>query len=86
MNPGFSRIVSIFIAALVISAAVAINAGVSLAQNPGDAQARPNSNQALKQVEPQYVCMVTNKLYDKAQIPVVIENKTYYGCCQMCEA
>lgn len=39
----------------------------------------------LKKVEPQYVCMINNKLFDKVQIPVTIGAKTYYGCCPMCK-
>lgn len=40
---------------------------------------------ALKKVEPQYVCMINNKLFDKPQIPVTVDGKTYYGCCPMCK-
>jgi len=76
----------LLIATLVVTAAVATYADVTMAQNSGSAQAQANAPQPLKQVEPQYVCMVTNKLYDKSQIPVVVGDKTYYGCCQMCEA
>ncbi len=39
----------------------------------------------LKKVEPQYVCMINNKLFDKEQIPVTVSGKTYYGCCPMCK-
>ena len=41
---------------------------------------------SVTEVEPQYVCMVTNKLYPKEQIPVEVSSKTYYGCCEMCKA
>jgi YHS domain-containing protein len=30
--------------------------------------------------------MVTNQLFVKEQIPVELEGKTYYGCCEMCKA
>lgn len=30
------------------------------------------------------VCMVNNAYMGKKQIPVAYENKTYYGCCEMC--
>ena len=40
----------------------------------------------LKQVESKYVCMVTDKLFNKEQIPVEVDGKTYYGCCEMCKA
>lgn len=31
------------------------------------------------------VCMVTNMLFPKAQIPVTHAGKTYYGCCENCK-
>ncbi len=43
------------------------------------------AGEALKKVEPQYVCMINNKLFDKPQIPVTVGGKTYYGCCPMCK-
>lgn len=43
-----------------------------------------NSSLVVK-VEPKKVCMVNNKLFDKDQIPVEVEGKTYYGCCEMCK-
>jgi YHS domain-containing protein len=86
MNSGISRIGSLLIMMLVLTAAITIYAGVSMAQNSGSDPAQANTPQSLKQVESKYVCMITNQLYDKEQIPVVIGDKTYYGCCQMCEA
>ncbi len=38
----------------------------------------------LKPAESQYVCMMNNKVFDKPQIAIEIEGKTYYGCCPMC--
>ena len=43
------------------------------------------TDNALNEVESKYVCMVTNKLFQKQQIPVIVEGKTYYGCCEMCK-
>ena len=40
---------------------------------------------ALKQVESKYVCMMNNSLFDRVQIPVEVEGKTYYGCCAGCK-
>lgn len=40
---------------------------------------------ALKQVETKKVCMVNNQVFEKDQIPVEVEGKTYYGCCAMCK-
>ncbi|HEV2856434.1 MAG TPA: TRASH domain-containing protein [Thermoanaerobaculia bacterium] len=39
----------------------------------------------LRKVEAKKVCMVNNTVFDKDQIPVQVENKTYYGCCEMCK-
>ncbi len=38
----------------------------------------------LRKVDSDKVCMVNNKFMGSPQIPVPHENKTYYGCCQMC--
>lgn len=38
----------------------------------------------LKPTEAQYVCMMNNKVFDKPQIAIEVEGKTYYGCCPMC--
>jgi YHS domain-containing protein len=40
----------------------------------------------LTQIEPKYVCMINNQSFNKEQIPVDIDGKIYYGCCQMCKA
>lgn len=40
---------------------------------------------ALKQAESKYVCMMNNSLFDKVQIPVEVDGKTYYGCCAGCK-
>lgn len=61
---------------LAVILAVALPFGVAHAQ----------SATQLKKVEPQYVCMINNKLFDKVQIPVKVAGKTYYGCCPMCKA
>lgn len=29
--------------------------------------------------------MVNNQVFDKDQIPVQVEGRTYYGCCEMCK-
>lgn len=31
------------------------------------------------------VCMVNNQFMGRPQIPVQVEGKTYYGCCEMCK-
>jgi YHS domain-containing protein len=40
---------------------------------------------AVKKVETRKVCMINNQVFDKDQIPVKVEGRTYYGCCEMCK-
>lgn len=40
---------------------------------------------ALTRVEPSKVCMVNNAYMGREQIPVQVQGKTYFGCCEMCE-
>lgn len=39
----------------------------------------------LKRVETKKVCMVNNQIFEKDQIPIAVQGKTYYGCCEMCK-
>ncbi|GMR04932.1 MAG: hypothetical protein BMS9Abin23_0853 [Thermodesulfobacteriota bacterium] len=41
---------------------------------------------AIKSVDPEIVCMVTDKVLGKPQIPIEVGGKTYYGCCKGCVA
>lgn len=43
------------------------------------------ASDALRIVENDKVCMVTNVHFGKKQIPVTHAGKTYYGCCDMCK-
>jgi YHS domain-containing protein len=46
----------------------------------------PDSVASLRKVEDvKKVCMITNRVFDKDQIPVEVEGKTYYGCCPACK-
>jgi len=58
------------------------------AQNPPVTQP-PVANEGvaapLKQVEPSLVCMVNNQFMGRPQIPITVEGKTYFGCCEMCK-
>jgi hypothetical protein len=31
------------------------------------------------------VCMVNNHFMGRPQIPIEVEERTYYGCCEMCK-
>src|SRR6185436_14654915 len=48
----------------------------------GDA---PQPKGKLSKVEPKTVCMVNEQAMGKDQIPVEVDGKTYYGCCEMCK-
>ena len=63
---------------LVLCAATLLVASFALA---GEETAKP----VLKLVEAKKVCMVNNQLFEKDQIPIAVEGKTYYGCCEMCK-
>jgi YHS domain-containing protein len=39
----------------------------------------------LTKVEPKTVCMINEHAMGKDQIPVEVDGKTYYGCCEMCK-
>jgi YHS domain-containing protein len=39
----------------------------------------------LTKVETKKVCMINEHNMDKDQIPVEVDGKTYYGCCEMCK-
>ncbi len=43
------------------------------------------SKNQLKIIESKYICMVNDSVFDKEQISVPVGDKTYYGCCSMCE-
>lgn len=49
------------------------------------AESSDDTAPALVKVEHRYVCMVNNQLFPNEQIPVEVEDKTYYGCCEMCK-
>jgi YHS domain-containing protein len=56
---------------------VAVLAGTLVA---GAARAEP-----LQHVPAKRVCMVNDTRFDKDQIPVAVDGKTYFGCCEMCK-
>ncbi len=39
----------------------------------------------LTRVETKTVCMINEHAMGKEQIPIEIEGRTYYGCCEMCK-
>ena len=39
----------------------------------------------VTKVDSKRVCMVNNTVFPKDQIPVEVDGKTYFGCCEMCK-
>ena len=56
------------------------------ADNTNRNSAEKQSQPVISQIDSKYVCMINNQSFNKEQIPVEVDGKTYYGCCQMCEA
>lgn len=42
----------------------------------------------IRKVEAKFVCMGmgNNRVFDRELIPAVVDGKTYYGCCEGCQA
>ncbi|HXJ33475.1 MAG TPA: hypothetical protein VMS22_05485 [Candidatus Eisenbacteria bacterium] len=47
--------------------------------------APPSFAEPVEKVPAKRVCMVNNTLFPKDQIPVAVDGKTYFGCCEMCK-
>jgi YHS domain-containing protein len=48
-----------------------------------DVEIKPTGK--LSKVESKTVCMINEHAMGKDQIPVEVDGKTYYGCCDMCK-
>ena len=86
MNTRIFSISSLMLFSLCLIAVLTLFPNEPRAQNSGTDNTQAVASPGLTQVESKYVCMVTNELNAKEQIPVVVDGKTYYGCCHMCEA
>jgi YHS domain-containing protein len=69
--------------ALALAVALVLGAG-ALGAAEG-AKEGGSSQPAIERVDPTTVCMVNDQAMGKPQIPVEVESKTYYGCCEMCK-
>lgn len=64
-------------------ALVTLSLFIAVAAFAGGAGVHPFGK--LTKVEPKTVCMVNEHAMGKDQIPVEVDGKTYYGCCDMCK-
>lgn len=65
---------------LILTILMALAAFPALAADPA-----PQTDGWLKPVEAKHVCMMNDRAFDKEQMAIEIEGKTYYGCCPMCK-
>ena len=47
--------------------------------------AMPARAEELTKVESKRVCMVNDTVFPRDQIPVEVDGRTYFGCCEMCK-
>ncbi|MDX2051940.1 MAG: hypothetical protein SFV15_06065 [Polyangiaceae bacterium] len=52
---------------------------------PATSNAAVKASQLTHVEDVSQVCMVNNTFMGRKQIPVVVEGKTYFGCCEMCK-
>lgn len=69
---------------LGVSILLGIIAAVIALQSYSVAGTRIKNQTEVKRAETSQVCMVNDTFMNKTQIPVVVEGKTYYGCCEGC--
>lgn len=48
-------------------------------------QEDPAQSAALELVDNTEVCMVNDRFFGREQIPVLVDGKTYFGCCEGCK-
>lgn len=77
--------VLLFVAVVSVVSLVVFTTMSSESEEPRGADNNSDTVLTLEKVESQYVCMVNNRLFPNEQIPVEVEGKTYYGCCEMCK-
>jgi YHS domain-containing protein len=82
-----TRVSAVVVAAAFVFAgiqtyeAVAGTAMSAEAVNQSEQQA---AKAKLTRVEAKKVCMINEEVFERDQIPVEVNGKTYYGCCDMC--
>ncbi len=80
-QPSMTKPVMVFLAAIVMASCQRPAGGSDTSgSGPGT-----TAQTVLERVESKKVCMVNNRYMGQDQAAVVVENKTYYGCCPMCE-
>src|SRR5262245_57122079 len=73
-----------FAAFLLFLAAYFIAQPIGALAAQDDKADKPKEEKLVK-IEAKYVCMINNHKFNKAQVAVKVEDRTYYGCCEMCQ-
>jgi YHS domain-containing protein len=68
------------VAVEVVMRTLALAVAVALVAVTATVRAEP-----LQRVDAKRVCMVNDTVFPKDQIPVAVDGKTYFGCCEMCK-
>lgn len=72
-------------AAGALTLVLAFGASARSGEEPAKEEARQEERAALEVVETREVCMVNDRFFARDQIPVDVDGKTYYGCCEGCK-
>lgn len=71
------------------SAAAAAATSAAPAAEPMHAAPAPaataGASSELTEVAPSLVCMINDQFMGREQIPVVVDGRTYFGCCPACK-
>jgi YHS domain-containing protein len=67
----------------LFSTALFMSQSVGAGQNTNQSSRKAAAK--VKRVKATKVCMVNNTVFPNDQIPVQVDGRTYYGCCQMCK-
>lgn len=73
-------------AAMVLAGSLGVSAMQAPVGRPAASATKTAPSATVQKVaDRSLVCMVNDMDMGKAQIPVVVEGRTYYGCCAMCK-
>lgn len=75
------KVLDLVFVAATLSAPLVMPSFASAAEPAMQSQA-----QQWQKVDNKKVCMVTDMVFPRDQIPVQVGSKTYYGCCENCKA
>jgi YHS domain-containing protein len=60
-------------------------AEAAMASEPSRGNSTSQDGPLTRVTDRSLVCMVNDQFMGRAQIPIEVEGRTYYGCCEMCK-